>query len=206
LPPLPADVITLPAHLACNKSTSRDEEWVTIGWATCRPFPDDGDARYDKSKRALLRDHAEGLRKKYLTSLKPQPSGGAILDLGVGRVEYVLAKIVKGLLMRQEGILLSQDHTWSIKKVDLAVMVEQEQLTHMLEIHDVAVFRWEVRRSTAFWTLALYNMHIFSGVAVDPVDFDGLSVRVPWLADGVRLPWPKPSDVAGHNDSTGSHR
>jgi hypothetical protein len=64
VPPLPADIITLPAHLTCNQSTAKDEEWVTIGWATSRPFPDDADARFDKSKRALLRDQAEGLRRK----------------------------------------------------------------------------------------------------------------------------------------------
>lgn len=132
VPPLPADVITLPTHRACNKSTSKDEEWVTIGWATSRPFPDNGDPRYDKSKRALLRDQAEGLRQKYLASLTPHRSGGAIIDLGEGRVEYVLAKIVKGLLFKQEGMLISQDHTWSIKKVSLALVVEQE-FTQMVD-------------------------------------------------------------------------
>jgi hypothetical protein len=125
--------------------------------------------------------------------MTPHPSGGAFIDLGEGRVEYVLAKIVKGLLFKRAGLLLSQDHTWSIKKISLSLMVEQE-FTQMLEIHDVAMFRWGLSGSSAFWALALYNMQIFSGVAVDPNDLERLSARVPWLANGVRLPWPKPND------------
>jgi hypothetical protein len=194
VPPLPEGLITLPAHLVCNQSTSMDEEWVSIGWSTCRPFPDDGDARYEKAMRALLRVQAEGLRRNYLDSMTSHVSGGAVLNLGNARVEYVLAKIVKGLLYHQDGLLISQDHTWSFKKIDLGLMVEQP-FTRQIDVHNVVVFRWEALPNsiepTIFWTLAVYNMHIFWGAAVAPGDIDRLVARIPSLKDGVRLAWPK---------------
>jgi hypothetical protein len=199
-PPLPDDLITLPAHLACNRSTSKDEEWISIGLSAARPIPDKGDARYEKAKRSLLREEAPRLRQAFLDAMIPHQSGGATLDLGNLRVRYVLAKIVKGLLFHQAGRLLTEHHTWVIKSIKLPLMVERAPaFPHLIEVHDVALFRWQEWPDsigpTVFWDLALFNMHIFSGVTVSPLDFDQLVTRLDWLKDGVCLPWPKPKTV-----------
>jgi hypothetical protein len=193
VPPLPDDMITLPAHKACNRSTSKDEEWVSIGWASCRLTWDPNDARYVKAKRSLLRDEAPGLRHAFLSSLLEVPSAGGFLDLGETRVQYVVAKMVKGFVYRADRLLLS-DYLWWMRSVDLELMVSLP-LPRYEEAHDIAVIKWSViegiagsRRPTIFWALGTYNVHLFAGLAIPPED----AHAVPVARSALALPWPKP--------------
>lgn len=195
-PPRPSDMLTAPSHETCNKSTARDEEWLAITWAVTRPFPEMNQERYDRALRALKREESAKMRDAFFASFTAHESGGAFLHVELSRVQYVLAKIVKGLVFHEDGLLISTDHTWWIKSIDLAIMVERSAaFTHQVEVHDVVVFRWETLGPSVFWALALFNMHIYWGVTVAPADFDRLAGRIPALRESsVRLPWPKPKD------------
>lgn len=191
VPPLPGDMLTAPSHLECNRSTSRDEEWLTHTWALTRPAQGTNQARWQRSVRALQREESTKMREAFLASFGDQQAGWVPVHVDLLRIQYVLAKIVKGLLFHADGQILSEGYTWTIRSIDLELMVKQPY-TRQIEVHDVAVFRWETLGSTVFWVLGLYNMHIYWGLAVAPAEFDALAARLRFVKAGVRLPWPKP--------------
>jgi hypothetical protein len=188
--PLPSDMITVPAHDACNKSTSKDEEWMSVVWATCRPLGWGSQERWDKAMRTLKRTQSARFKEAYMRSHTPLPDGGAKVYIEEPRVYYVVAKIVKGLIHHATGALLC-DHVWTVRSINMATMGALDW-TNTFVVHDVACLRWAAAADPPYslvgWALSLYNFHFYSGYASVPE-------MVPDIGTGgppVPLPWPKP--------------
>jgi hypothetical protein len=194
VPPLPSDMITLPAHLACNQSTSKDEEWLSMVWSTSRPEPRGNQDRWDKAIRGLKRERSARLKAAFLGSMTELPSGWAKVEIDEPRIYYVIAKIVKGLVYNEDGVLLC-DRRWWIRTITLERMVRLP-LPKSRQVHDVAFLKWgEIPGSkvpSIFWSLAMYNGHIYVGCAVSPEDVG----EVPHSESAQELPWPRPDPTA----------
>ena len=75
-----AGTYSLPAHAKCNRSTSRDEEWLATNFALSRPLggPDGGE-RWDRAVRALTDPKAAGMKARVLDGMVDLSDGGASL-------------------------------------------------------------------------------------------------------------------------------
>lgn len=138
--PLPSDMITLPAHETCNKSTSKDEQWLSVVRATARPVGFGSKERWDKAIRTLRRRESARFKDAFMRSHTPRRDGGADVFIEEPRIYYVLAKMVKGLVHHVTGALLC-DHVWLVRKITMETMGKLE-LPNSIVVHDVACLRW----------------------------------------------------------------
>ena len=120
---LPDDVLVLPAHRTCNKSTEKDEEFQFIAWALANPHPAAGTPRFDRALRALSREGARGLAQGMFDMITEFPNGWAALNVPGLRMHYVIAKMIKGLYYARTGVVLGADVTWKILGTGLDTVV-----------------------------------------------------------------------------------
>jgi hypothetical protein len=186
---LSSDVIVLPAYFECNNGMSKHEERVVFSWATCRPGYPKEDALYAKAMRGLFRPEAAGLLASFPDNLQPLESGGALVHIPGLRVHYVLAKMVKGLLYRENGHVLAPRTTWLMAAAHLNWMVEFETGTLIHTPRDVVTAKYQ-QASTFEHGVCFLGM---GDGRVYAVLFFGEDADVPPSRLGwVTLPWPRP--------------
>ena len=165
---LPSDVITLPAHERCNKSTSRDEEVFRNHISAAIPPENPGHALWAKTWKAIHRPEGAGMQSAFyaemLNGLAPDDDGvlrpsPVVARLKRERADWVLAKIVKGLYTSQTGDLLpSSKVRWLFGQADNGH--EQVALPGAFAVHDVLAVRWgRVQREplATMWILGFYG-------------------------------------------------
>ncbi|GMV16554.1 MAG: hypothetical protein AMXMBFR56_47780 [Polyangiaceae bacterium] len=145
---LPDDVITLPAHLACNKVTSKDEE-VFRNHVSVAIQPDNpGFPLWQKTWKAIHRPEAAWMQNVFYSEMISVP---VVDDDGVVRAspvaarlknergDRVLAKIVKGLFTSKTGELLPSEKTlWRFGQADQY----RAPLPNAFKVHDVLDVFW----------------------------------------------------------------
>lgn len=188
---LPDDAVVLPAHDACNKSTSLDEQTVSIAWAACAPEGWTSTERYERAKRGLLRPEAHGMREDFLKRLQPLGQGqGARLEVPLVSIQYVLAKFVRGLLYRETGHVIGPRTLWFVTAVPFDFMVETEG--DLIDVHGVVLARWQDThpwdRDNGVWCL---NALGFPYAIITFTDEPEMTSRVDAMAKSVALPWPR---------------
>ncbi|MDP9033530.1 MAG: hypothetical protein M3O50_01880 [Myxococcota bacterium] len=105
--------LCLPAHQACNVSTSEEEQWIALALGLSYPIGERNPERWNRSIRTLLRPQADGLRQRFMSDIVDLPGGGAAMPAGTERHTWVLAKIVKGLCWRECQTLLGAETQWT---------------------------------------------------------------------------------------------
>jgi len=182
----------LPSHLACNSATTKDEEYVSMTFATSRPpGVTTNQERFERTKRALGRTEAAGLRERFMGALQPLPSGGAVQKLETGRLERVLAKICKGILYKGAGRFIDAGTGWSVRTATLENIVTweaDEGLPELVDVQGVMSGRWfyETSSNVAGWMLSFYGSHTFCIIAANP-DTPGVFDETPDF-----FPWTPP--------------
>jgi hypothetical protein len=107
--------LSFPAHRSCNESTTKEEEWVATCLALSNPLGPSSGERWDRAVRAVSRDKAIAMRTALVRDAIDLPGGASAIPVGMGRLTWVLAKIVKGLVVRSTGTLLPNGTPWSIR-------------------------------------------------------------------------------------------
>jgi len=202
---LPSDVLTLPAHLACNRHTHQHEEafrdFIAAGIAPNSP----GHALWERTWRAIHRPEAKGRQQAYykdiLSRYEPDEQGNPVaypiaVTLKDERVHWVLSKIVKGLFVYVTGgLLLDRNVVWSFGQLrqggDSAV-----HLPNSCNLHDVLAVRWGFATDqplVTIWTFDFYATHCFH-VTTAPTE---LHAREHWPPHATQLVWPGPASAPG---------
>jgi hypothetical protein len=126
--------LCLPAHRACNISTSLDEEWLATVLALSNPLGGGNKERWDRSIRAIKRLEAAGLKAAIVSGIVPLPGGAASLATDPVRQTWVLAKIVKGLCWRQCETLLGPETEWTVLRPDYDDVIACDDRPWLVEI------------------------------------------------------------------------
>lgn len=104
------DPLKAPAHLACNKTTTKQE--TTFGNLLSIAYMEEGDRNFDKAMRSLRRPEAKGLLADFVSRMRERPGGGEI-GSPPGHATWVLAKITKGLVYDGSGAIVHpRDVRW----------------------------------------------------------------------------------------------
>jgi hypothetical protein len=118
--------VTLPAHVVCNRSTAKAEEWLAIALGLTTVSETHAPELTKRAGRALARDAGTGgprlMSVAFLSQIVAY-HGGLTLVPHQERVTWVLAKMVKGLLYREAGILLGSEVLWTIRQPDYADVI-----------------------------------------------------------------------------------
>lgn len=170
---LPSDVVTLPAHRACNAKTMKAEEnfrnFIAAGIGPENP----GHRLWETAWRSFQRPEARGLKLAYFSGILSrdvmQPDGSTsrepvAVTIKDSQVDWVLAKIVKGLFTREtKQILPNRELRWKFGHLrphgDHGV-----RLPYEFELHNVLRVRWgqaEEDPLVTLWVLAFYEEHLF---------------------------------------------
>lgn len=111
---VPEDSFTLPAHRACNGSTSQDEQMIFVALGHTTTSPTHTPELQSRAARTL--DRAPKLEKAFLSQVVQGPGGSPYVSPEQERMTPVMAKIVKGLLFREAGILLGPEWRWTVRQ------------------------------------------------------------------------------------------
>jgi hypothetical protein len=188
VPPLPSDLLTLPAHRSCNGSIRLDEEWVANIWSTSGAFEVSHTPLWRRRVDALKRPEAAGLRTALLKNLYSQPEPMVTID--PTRQDIVLAKIVRGLVLDTNDFFIPNSHRWAFAFVQPSSFFEAP--TDNVSNQGTAVAaRWVVNSSGEMiiaW-LAILGQHHVMVVAGsgERLARNGFSERCREVA------WPKPA-------------
>jgi hypothetical protein len=93
--PYPANLPVVPACRDCNQGFSMDEAYVACAVECAVHGSADPDRLHRESVARLLRGRP-GLSAAFAGSLKPTDSGGAMLEVDLGRVGNVALKLARG--------------------------------------------------------------------------------------------------------------
>ncbi len=102
----------LPSHVECNKSTALDEARTAYAWAVCRPKGFGSQERFDRTIRGLQRSEAAKLKDDFLANMREVPTGGAIVNIPNDSLNWMLAKMTKGIVYATTGVVLGPDLIW----------------------------------------------------------------------------------------------
>jgi len=112
--PRPSDLITVPACLNCNASTSKDEEYFRLKLCLGEQVGDNAAARKNRATifRSLERPQAAGLRRSLVSDIRTvqvrTPAGIYLgrrlaFDVDIERIFRVVEKTVRGLFFNETG-------------------------------------------------------------------------------------------------------
>lgn len=122
-PPLPANLITVPACSACHRDTSKDDMYFRSVLAWRWDVYDRSDMKkeqgpFQKTMRSLTYPEAKGFRKQLLTGVRELPEWYRVLhpgDVGgsyevdLNRVSTVVRRIARGLFFHETCGVLSPE-------------------------------------------------------------------------------------------------
>lgn len=191
---LPADVITLPAHRACNQRTARDEEAFRNHISVAIPPESPGHALWEKTWKAVHRPEAAGMQRTFYSEMLSLPvrdddgvvrASPIVARLKNERGDRVLAKIVKGLFMWKTGQLLpGQETLWRFGQADRYRI----KLPYAFRVHDVLDVAWGQSSDEPLGTVWILGFH---GVAWFWVSTMPKARPMPEIErDAVRMTWP----------------
>lgn len=174
--PLPGDMITLPAHRACNEATSRDEEAFRNFLASAIAPENAGSALWAKTWKALHRPQAQGMQAAFYRGIiaRPEVIDGEVKQvpekatLKDQRVHAVLAKIVKGLYQWKTGdVLPAETIVWMF-----GMHSQRVEMGERFQIHDVLDVDWrQESRLTSFWNIGFHATLWFSAITLPRAGF-----------------------------------
>lgn len=170
---LPSDIVALPAHRRCNVYTSKDEEAFRNWIAASIPPDNPGHRLWTKTWRSLQRPEAKGLKVAYYKSILARFEDAEASDrsavpvavtLADGRIDRVLAKIVKGMFTSGTGqVLPSGGIRWKMGHLkpggDGGIGLPHEE-----NLHDVVSVKWgqaQDEPSATIWVIGFYDVQFF---------------------------------------------
>jgi hypothetical protein len=188
-------VITLPAHAACNKLTSKDEEAFRNHVSVAIPPGSPGFALWEKTWRAIHRPEAAGMQRVFYTDMLSLPvldadgevrASPVVARLKNERGDRVLAKIVKGLFTWQTGeILLGDAVLWRFGQAESGR--DEVRLPNAFMVHDLLDVRWGRAADEPLATMWILGFHgvAWFWVSTMPADrpmpgIDGRAVQMGW--------------------------
>lgn len=191
---LPADVITLPAHRACNQLTARDEEAFRNHISVAIPPENPGFPLWEKTWKAVDRPEAAGMQKVFYSEMLSLPvldDNGAVraspivARLKNERGDRVLAKIVKGLFaVKTRELLPNQETLWRFGQADR----HRIELPDNFRVHDVLDVGWGRAADEPLATMWILGFH---GVAWFWISTMPKSRPMPGIErDAVPMIWP----------------
>lgn len=197
-PPLPSNLITVPACRTCNERFGLDDEY----FKTAMVFRWDTDAhpvalaRRESALRAVAREQAIGFRRLFTDSLESAPivlrSGifveeGGRFDADINRIRAVVKRIVRGLHYTKLGITLPYDQEIMVLEDETLEQFAPDIRTDMLrslaplfrgepeQIGDeVFTFFWRSQgTNSSEWFMVFYSRIIFFGATAPRVEVEG---------------------------------
>jgi hypothetical protein len=200
---LPNNVLTLPAHRACNNLTSKDEEAFRNLISVSIPPGSPGFPLWENTWKAIHRPQAAGMQQAFYRNMislpvldpdgevRPSPIAARLEN---ERCNRVLAKIVKGLFTLRTGEFLpggqifwrfgQPDHTAADLPLPLA-----------FSVHDVLDVRWGRAADEPLASLWLLRFH---GIAQFSVTTMRRSNPLPAAKNpNVAMVWPGPLTLSG---------
>ena len=169
--------LSFPSHADCNASTTREEEWIAVHLAFSNPLFGRNEERFQRAMRALNRPQAAGLLARFNAGATELPSGWAALEIGVRDLGWVLAKIVKGLCLRECGVFLGPSTECSVPSSG--------------DTGSVLIAKGEGLRDQGWfnWDLLLHGIHPYWVTTVPKSRLRGPAGSGP--NDCMKLEWPR---------------
>jgi hypothetical protein len=195
---LPNDVITLPAHDACNKFTSKDEEAFRNHIAVAIPPDSPGHELWNKTWKAIHRPEGAGMQRSFYENMISVPEQGAdgvvrarpvAARIKSERAQQVLAKIIKGLFVwKTKEHFFSEQTLWRFGQAENGR--DQVQLPNAFSVHDVLDVRWGRANEESLTSVWILGFHTVAWFWVRTMSASQPSTEV--QRDGVLMTWPGP--------------
>lgn len=201
---LPDNVLTLPAHLECNRQTAKDEEAFRDFISPSLASHEVGHSLWDRTWRGIHRPAAARYQATYYRSIisrfERDDCGKRVAvplatTLQAERVHWVLAKIVKGLFTAMTGELIPNSQVcW-----DFGLFTTEKDakdgsacLPQSRMLHDVLSIQWGRAFDeplATLWVLGFYGTQFF-WVETTPKNRQG---PADCIQEPSRIVWPNNS-------------
>ena len=113
---VPKDGPMLPAHRACNGSTSADEQMIFVALGQTAPSRTHTPELQARSNRSLKGDSR--LAREFMSRVFDDEDATRWVSPEQECITRVIAKIVKGILYQEARILLGPDWRWTARQVE----------------------------------------------------------------------------------------